>query len=196
MPQDRISPQHPLLKLFRAAVDQALRPRRELRSPRLVQYLGNEVLGGFVHVDRLFRLRNARGKRLEDLPEILEVVSDQEGPERRFEADQYIGDFALFMAGFFPEAIQRRGWFVPRPMIARVGRLFVRFSDPVDYYAAEGRSAYQRAAEEARWVEPDLGPLLGRLGERFEDYLTVMGDVKENLWNVQEVRQLERLLGS
>ncbi len=146
---ERYPSSHPLRTLFIRVVDRAFHAYRDLYSPGVASHIGDNILGGFMHVDHLYRLRDAGGARLRDLPEMIEVAHEKEGPERRLEVDGYIGDFVLFMGGFFPSALRRGRWLTPGPMISKVGKLLVKFSKPIDYYVAEGRNAYSRAAATA-----------------------------------------------
>jgi len=189
VPQD-----HVLCRLFRAAIDAAFKSHRNLYAPGVAAHLSDGVLSEFVHMDRVYRLKNADGRRLQDLPEMLELSARPEGPERRLEVDRYIGDFALFMVGFFPTSVQLQRAFAPDPMISRVGKILVQFTRPVDYYVAEGRNAYQRASETARLFDPDARETFSLLSEEFDGYRDVIGSVKEILADSPQVEQIEQAL--
>ena len=192
---ERIPSDHPLTRLFGSAVDRAFRNHPGVYSPDVADHIGENVLAGFVHADRLYRLRNTKGKRLEDLPEMLEIAHQGEGPERRLEVDCYIGDFVLFVGGFFPNALRKNTWFAARPMVAKVGAVLVNFSQPLDYYLAEGRNAYSRAAATARLFDPESHHTFQRLGKHIETYLAVVTLVKTLLQDEPPVRQIEGLIG-
>jgi len=185
---------HALRRLFRGAVDQAFKERRELYDPRVASHLTNDVLCDFVHTDRIYRLEGAPGERLEDLQDMLPLCGKKEGPERRLEVDRYIGDFVLFMASFFPALLRHGRWASPKTMISRVGGILVKFQQPVDYYKAEGRNAYQRAAETARLFDPDSGVTYKRLAAEFDGYLGLLERVRTILWNRPELQAPEDLL--
>jgi hypothetical protein len=76
-------------------------------DPRLTDYL-SELLSRFIHLDAVYRLRGARGRRLE---EVADMVIEAEGlpPEGRTrrEVHRHIGDFTLFWTGVYPEALRR-----------------------------------------------------------------------------------------
>lgn len=185
---------NPLRPLFRAALDKAFREHDELYSPAVAEHLSDEVLCDFVHVDRIYRLRNAEGRPVEDLPRMLEVAMGKEGPERRLEVDGYIGDFTLFTVGFFPASLTRGRWTSPAAMVSKVGGLFVKFDRPLDYYAAEGRNAYSRAAETARLFAPDVRETYTLLARRYESYLELLRKVKELIADDPQIRQIETSL--
>ena len=186
---------HPLRKLFSWAVDRAFQEHKELYSPEVASHLSDQLLPDFVHVDRVYRLKNVRGKRLEDLPDMVQVAHEKEGPERRLEVDRYIGDFVLFMGGFFPTGLRRRRWFVPEPMVAKVGQILVSFSKPLDYYVAEGRNAYCRAALTARLFDPPASRTYGQLGDRLDLYLGFLSRVKVILQQDPHFRKVEGIIG-
>jgi hypothetical protein len=150
----------------------------DVYSPDVAAHIGEELLPDFVHSDRVYRMRDLAGRCLHELGDILELTQHKEGPERRLEVDRYIGDFVLFMGGFFPTAIRRNRWLTPEPMVSRVGGILVSFSQPLDYYVAEGKNAYSRAAATARYVDPTASSALRQLGLRFEAYLQVVARVK------------------
>jgi hypothetical protein len=181
---------HPLRELFSRALDRAFQEHHDLYSPGVATHLGDDVLCDFIHVDRIFRLKDASGQRLEDLASMLHVTTEREGPERRIEVDSYIGAFALFMSGFFPGSIASRRWLAPNPMVSKVGPIFVSFERPIDYYEAEGRNAYGRAAETARLFAPDVRETYTLLAERFPEYLDLVRLVKTLIAEDPEVKRL------
>ena len=185
---------HPLRRLFLTALDKAFAEFKELYSPGVAAHLGEEVLCDFVHVDRLYRLKNTEGRRLEDLPQMLQVSASREGPERRLEVDSYIGDFTLFLGGFFPSSVHRNRWFTPNPMVSKVGQIFVSFQHPLDYYAAEGRNAYGRAAETARLFAPEERETFSSLSEKFDRFMDLLRRVKEFISDEPHLRQIEGIL--
>ncbi len=175
---DRIPETHPLCSLFRDALDKAFKEFAPLYSPGVSVHLCEDVLCDFVNAERLYRLQSCEGARLEELPRMIEVSSAKEGPERRLEVDSYIGDFTLFMGGFFPLSLRQQKWSQPDPMVTKVGKIFVKFGAPLEYYAAEGRNAYGRAAETARLFAPSDRETYSLLAEHFEGYLDLMRRVK------------------
>jgi hypothetical protein len=191
---DRIPENHPLRQVFRRALDLAFSEQRDLYSPDVASHLSDDVLCDFIHVDRIYRLKDAEGRRLEDLHEMLNVSGEKEGPERRLEVDRYIGDFTLFMVGFFPGSVSRNRWFAPQPMVSKVGNILVSFQDPVSYYTAEGRNAYGRAAETARLFDPTARGTYKQLAAHFEGYLDLLLQVRRHLADLPQLRQAEGIL--
>jgi len=79
-----------------------------LERPDIADYLG-ELLSRFVHVDELRRVRDAMGRPLEDVGEMLLEADRRERtgyflPAR--EVHRHIGDFILFFLGMFPEWVK------------------------------------------------------------------------------------------
>jgi hypothetical protein len=188
---DPLSPSHALRDLFRDSLEKAFLECQDLYSPGVACHLSDDVLCDFIHVDRIYRLKTTEGVRLEDLPHMLEVSVAPEGPERRMEVDCYIGDFTLFMGGFFPSSVGRHHWFTPQPMVSRVGHILVKFEQPLEYYAAEGRNAYGRAAETARLFAPDERETYSLLAQRFDEYQGLLRRVKDLISDDPDLRQVE-----
>src|SRR5947209_176817 len=98
---------HPLRRLFAGITEQAFLHHLGVGDPPLIDYL-SALLLRFIHMDAIYRLRNAQGKRLE---EVADMVCDAESlpPEGRTrrEIHRHIGDFALFWTGVYPEALKR-----------------------------------------------------------------------------------------
>ena len=74
-------------------------------DPPLIDYLSG-LLIRFVHNDVVHRVRGVSGKRLLSLPEMVAEASHRLGDAKR-ELHQHIGDFTLFWAGVYPEALRK-----------------------------------------------------------------------------------------
>lgn len=176
-----IPPDHPIRELFSRAVNDAFRSRSDLYSPEIASHLSEEMLPGFVHVDHIYRLRSLGGKPLRTLPGMVDCAAGKEGPERNFEVNLYIGDFVLFMCSFFPTLVRSESRRAPTAMVSRVGGIIVSFSEPLEYYVAEGRNAYNRAARTAAAFDPSSRETCRKLSEKLESYLEVLRMVKSYL---------------
>ena len=176
-----IPPDHPIRELFSRAVNDAFRSRSDLYSPEIASHLSEEMLPGFVHVDHIYRLRSLGGKPLRALPGMIDCAAGKEGPERNFEVNLYIGDFVLFMCSFFPTLVRSESRRAPTAMVSRVGGIIVSFSEPLEYYVAEGRNAYNRAARTAAAFDPSSRETCRKLSEKLESYLEVLRMVKSYL---------------
>jgi hypothetical protein len=147
------APDHPLRRLFAGLTEQTFVATLGVADPRLTDYLSS-LLSRFVHVDALYRLRNARGKRLEEVAEMMiEAEALPEGPTRR-EVHRHIGDFALFWTGVYPEALER----------LRSALCKDHFID----YCVQGKRSYYIASTFADDPYREEAPVLRRLSEEFE----------------------------
>jgi hypothetical protein len=146
-------PDHPLRRLFAGFTEHTFFTLG-VGDPRLVDYLA-ELLARFIHVDALYRLRNAKGRRLEEVADMmLEAQSlPPEGRTRR-EVHRHIGDFTLFWTGVYPEALERL-------------QSALRKDHFIDY-CEQGKRAYYIASTFADEPYQDKAPVLRRLSEEFE----------------------------
>lgn len=113
---------HPLRHLFQGLTEASFEQIGHA-DPELTVYVTG-LLIDFTHVDNLYRVRDAKGKRLEYLVDFL-LESQRSDPVEARETQKHLGDYALFMVGMFPESLQKRR----RPI-------------PADYYVAQGKQAY------------------------------------------------------
>lgn len=181
---ESVAETHPLRVLFRSVTRQAFDRHRALHHPDVESHIRDEILGDFVHMDRIYRLRDREGTQLTDLSEMALEERDPEGSrglERDLEIHQYVGDYALFMAGLFPEFIERRRPDGQKPLMVYVGSLLVTMERPADYYIAEGSSAYSYVARMYNRMNSGKSRVFHRLSSRFDEYLELMGIIRELL---------------
>lgn len=129
-----------------------------LSDPELLRYT-SDLLVRFVHVDDLYRVRDPKGLPVDTLAEML-IEAESSPPLERRDAYRHIGDFALFVLGFYPESLRGR-----RKLVGP------------DYYAEQGRRSYARAAEMGDLVPPSS--LLRRLSQEFETCAVGLNWVRE-----------------
>ena len=177
---------HPLRALFREAAEWAFRygefPQPEARDARLRGYLSEELLARFLHVDELYRLRDARGRPLADVAEML-LSGEQMRVSAELQAlalQRHIGDYTLFIIGLFPESLERikREWKRKDSVMMKLGDLVVPFRDPGGYYEQAGRRAYGRAAEIGRDVGVAEAELFEKLSQYYRPYAAVMNLIR------------------
>jgi hypothetical protein len=160
-----ISSNHPLRRLFADLVSRELAGEREIAA-----YVA-DLLVDFTHVDRLYRIRNSRGKRLEEVGEMLvesNPLLDARSFEREREVRKHVGDFTLFLAGMFPEyvgALPRRG---------------LRLDSVIDYVKA-GKESYGVVAAFDQFEYRRFAPLFRRLSDQFEYCVFGLNQVKSRL---------------
>jgi hypothetical protein len=98
---------HPLRRLFAGVTEVTFQTQLGVADPNLTDYL-SALLSRFIGDDAIYRLRNAAGRRLEQVAEMMAEVADlpPEGRTTR-EVHRHIGDYALFWTGVYPEALGR-----------------------------------------------------------------------------------------
>jgi hypothetical protein len=148
-------------------------------------------------MDRIYRLRDRTGRQLRELTEMaVEKHSSgaASGLERDLEVHQHVGDYALFMAGLFPEFIERRRRNVDKPLLSYVGSVVVTLNQPRDYYIVEGRSAYSHVARLYTKLDSGRSTVFERLSKRFEDYLDLMGCIRAELREDQGFQEAKEII--
>ena len=149
-----LKPDHPLRRLFAGLTEHTFIDTLGLGDPPLVDYL-SELLSRFIHMDDIFRLKSAGGKRLE---EVVEMVIEAEalpaqGRTRR-EFHRHVGDFTLFWTGVYPEALQRLKSVLSKD----------HFID----YCEQGKRSYYIASTFEEDPYQAEAPVLRRLSQEFE----------------------------
>jgi hypothetical protein len=140
--------------LFTGLTEQTFLQTLGLADPPLTDYL-SELLSRFVSMDAVFRLRDARGQRLEEVVAMLidAEALPAEGRTRR-EYHRHIGDFTLFWTGVYPEMLRRL-----RSALAR---------DSFVDYCEQGKRSYYIASTFEDEPYRTQAPVLRRLSEGFE----------------------------
>ena len=93
---------HPLQQLFLELVGRHYAEEIGIRDPQVVNYVA-QLLAEFCDVDQLMKIRNAAGKPLNDVGEMLIESDPVYGPAPSFDRERqvrkHIGDYTLFYAG-------------------------------------------------------------------------------------------------
>jgi hypothetical protein len=144
---------------------------KELPGDREVTaYVGN-LLVDFVHIDNLYRVRNCRGKRLEDVGEMLlesNPLLEAHSFDREREVRKHIGDYTLFLTGMFPE------------YVARLPRRGLRLDSLIDYVKA-GKESYRIVGAFDQFEYRQAALFFRRLSEQFEYCVYGLNRVKSDL---------------
>jgi hypothetical protein len=125
-----------------------------LGDPGVVDYL-SALLVRFIHMDNIFRLRNAQGGRLEEVVDMM-IEAESLPPEGRTrrEIHRHIGDFALFWTGVYPEALRRL-----RSVMTK---------DHFVDYCEQGKRSYYIASTFEDHPYREEAPVLRKLSDDFE----------------------------
>jgi hypothetical protein len=138
--------------MFRALTEMSFE-QIDLHDGDLVRYVA-DLLVEFVHVDDLYRLRDAQGKRLEHLIDMLMELQEQKPADER-ETRKHIGDYTLFIVGLYPESLAHR-----------------RRGVSPEYYIAQGKASYQIVAAMDR--SKPTAALFRKLAAQFEYCVTAL----------------------
>lgn len=162
---EAIRQDHPLRRMFAGLVEQAFCAEVGVCDPALTGYLA-DLLVDFTNVERFGAIRNAQGRRLEQIAAMLAVLSEETPPdatERDRRVYRHIGDYTLFWAGVYPEQLSR----------ART-----RESDVLLDYVAHGKRSYAIVSELAGEDDVPSRSLFRHLSEDFESCLYGLGMVR------------------
>jgi hypothetical protein len=147
-------PDHPIRRMFSGLTEQTFMVTLGVADPPLTDYV-SEMLSRFVGLEAIYRLKDAAGRRLE---EVVEMVIEAEAmpPEGRTrrEVHRHIGDFTLFWTGVYPEMLRKL-----RSALSR---------DHFVDYCEQGKRSYYIASTFEDEPYRDEAPVLRRLSEGFE----------------------------
>ena len=141
----------------------------------IILYLAN-LLTDFSRAERLYAIRNAKGKTLEDVGEmLLESNPLFEAPsfDREREVRKHIGDFTLFFVGLFPEAVNR--WRLRRQRL-----------DSLLDYVRTGKESYFIVSEFNLCEYKEAAPLFRKMSDQFELCVFGLNLVKRSLEQMQQ----------
>ena len=176
----QIQPEHPLRRLFAGLAEHTFLQRLGIGDPQLIEYL-SLLLSRFIHMDAIYRLANSRGRRLEEVADmLLEAESlPREGFTRR-EVYRHIGDFTLFWTGVYPEALKRL-----RSVLVK---------DHFIDYCEQGKRSYYIASTFADEPYRDEAPVLRRLSNEFELCAYGLNEVRREWERTQPAQASQHLL--
>ena len=141
-----------LRPLLAGLTEQTFQVDLGMADPPLIDYL-TDLLVRFIRYDSLFRLRDALGRRLEEVAEMMIEADQRQGRPRR-EVYRHIGDFTLFWTGVYPEALQQ---------MQATGK-----KDQLLDYTVQGKRSYMIASSYADEAFHQETPVLKRLSWEFE----------------------------
>jgi hypothetical protein len=171
-----ITGNHPLRRLFTELVEGHFFHDVHVCDAQAADYVSS-LLTDFTHADTLYRIRNARGRRLDDVADML-LESDPLGPQGSFERERrvrkHIGDYTLFMTGMFPESVAAR----------RRRRAFPRLDLLLDYVKA-GKESYAIVSSFDQFEYRKEAPLFRRLSQSFELCVYGLNLVRKDLERFQ-----------
>ena len=141
-----------LRRLFAAITENVFQVDLGIADPLLTDYIA-DLLCRFVRMEAIIKIRDAQGRRLEEVAEML-VEAEQRLAKPKREIHRHIGDFTLFWVGLYPEALAR-----------------LKSTDCKDHlidYCEQGKRSYLIASTFAEKPYEEEAPVLRRLSEDFE----------------------------
>jgi hypothetical protein len=166
---------HPLQQLFKELVARHYAEQIGIRDPQIVGYVAH-LLADFIEVDQMYKIRNATGKPLSDVGEMLIESDPVYGPAPSFDRERqvrkHIGDYTLFFAGMFPESINH---FRLRKQ---------RVENFVEWVKA-GKESYYIVSKFEHFEYTKVAPLFARLSTNFEQCVYGLNMVKNDLQEMQ-----------
>ena len=158
-----------LRMLFAELVREAFFNELRYYDSEVVTYVGN-LLMDFTSTEQLYRIRDAKGRRLEEVGEMLiesNPLLAASSFDREREVRKHIGDCTLFFTGLFPESLKR-----PRRSL--------RLDYFVDYVKA-GKESYDIVSRFDQFEYRRLAPLFRRLAENFELCMYGLNRVRDEI---------------
>jgi hypothetical protein len=172
----RIPPDHPLHRTFSQLVERNFALLLNWHDPPVIQCV-SQLLTDFTHVRNLYRIRDSRGRALEDVAEMLlesDLLFRAASPDREYEVKRHLGDFTLFMAGIFPEYIRT----------LKSSRRLISPDALLDYVRV-GREAYRAVSRFSYGPYEATAPLFRKLSDHFELCLFGLHRVSADLDRMQ-----------
>jgi hypothetical protein len=162
---------HPLEPFFQQAVRDSYEGKLGLHDPDVINYV-SRVLCDFSEANGLFRAQGPAGYSLEELEARMLAADPVNGTARSFDEERatrrYLGDYALFVAGMLPEAVDN-GAAEPtrRPTLGELIK-----AGKESYYIVSQFNVFEYKKE---------APLFTRLSEQFERYILGLALVREEM---------------
>jgi hypothetical protein len=165
---------NPLGEFFTAIVERSYE-EVGVRHPDVHCYVSN-LLTEFCVAENLYKIKNAEGRPLTDVGEMLLESDPVYGPAASFDRERqvrkHIGDYTLFFAGMFPESINH--WRLRRR----------RLEGFIDFVRA-GKESYFIVSKFEFFEYAKVAPLFARLSNEFERCIYGLNMVKNELQDAQ-----------
>lgn len=154
---------------FHGAVSGAVASLRVQVSEHAQLYLAH-LLGRFISMDNFYPT-DAEGKPADTLTQQLAIALEEESAEARAVRMRQLGDFSLYISGFFSDSLNRK-------------------LVDVDYYMGMGEAAYQTVAQLEKKSKADL---FLELSKKFPQFVDILAQISEETgFNPDDNRDLLR----
>lgn len=175
----RISRGHPLVRLLAGLIERNFAGHLGWPDAKVIEYV-TDVMTAFVHVDQLFKIRNAQGRRVEEVAEMLlegNLLHRAQSVEREREVHKHVGDYTLFMSGIFPEFLHR----------LKTSRA-ISSPDALLDFIQVGKRSYRIVSEFTYGPFEESAELYRKLSENFELCVYGLGYVRADLDRLRDPR--------
>ncbi len=170
---------HPLTRLFATLTAENFAEHLGWPDADVIGYI-TEVLTDFVHMDRLYKIRDAQGRRVEEVAEMLaegDLLHRAQSVEREREVHRHIGNYTLFMTGVFPEFLHR----------LKTTKVVISPDALLDFIQV-GKRSYRIVSEFTYGLYRPEAPLFRKLSENFELCVYGLGYVRADLDRLRDTR--------
>ena len=164
-----IPEEHALRQLFHQTVSDCYSEHLGLHDTEVTSYIA-DLLTEFCVVENLYRIRDAEGRPLKEVGEMLTASDPIHGTAASFDAERmvrkHIGDYALFSTGMYPEAVQHS-----------------KFAGDASFLdmVRTGKESYYIVSQFNLFEYQNEAPFFGRLAEEFESYMYGLTKVRGEL---------------
>jgi hypothetical protein len=162
---------HPLEAFFRQVVRNSYEGKLGLHDPQVTGYVAH-MLCDFVDAENLFSMRDQAGRPMDGLAEMMRAADPVLGIAPSFDAERalrkHIGDYALFVAGMYPEA-------------AASMRRQRRHQPSLEELIRAGKESYFIVSQFNLFEYEQEAPLFARLSDQFENCILGLTLVREDL---------------
>ncbi len=164
---------HPLQQLFLDLVSRHYVSGVGLYNPGISEYVAH-MLAEFCELDQLYKVRDAAGRPLSDVGEMLiesnPIYGEAPSFDRERQVRKHIGDYTLFFTGMFPESINH---------LRRQ-----RLENFIDFVKA-GKESYYVVSKFDQFEYAKVAPLFAQLSDHFEQCVYGLNLVKNELAEMQ-----------
>ena len=162
---------HPLEPFFQQAVRNSYEGKLGLNDPDVTAYVAH-LLCEFSEADNLYKVRDEVGRPIEELTEMMQAADPVHGTASSFDAERalrkHIGDYALFVAGMYPEAMGS-------------SRRLRRHQPSLGELIQAGKESYYIVSQFNLFEYEKEAPLFGRLSDWFERCILGLTLVRQEL---------------
>ena len=162
---------HPLEPFFQQMVRNSYEGKLGLNDPDVTTYVAR-LLCEFSQSDKLYQVRDEMGRPIEELADMVSAADPVLGPAPSFDAERalrkHIGDYALFVAGMYPEAMNSK-------------RRLRRHRPSLGELIHAGKESYYIVSQFNHFEYEQEAPLFARLSDRFERCILGLTLVREEM---------------